>query len=71
MKQVKGREVEGLCSLDSMVGKGFTNEVAFAEKPECSEGVKQENTFRVPQAEKYQVQRLSERPDLIGLDRLR
>lgn len=53
MKQVKGREVEGLCSLDSMVGKGFTNEVAFAEKPECSEGVKQENIFRLPQAEKY------------------
>lgn len=54
-----------------MVSKGFTNKVAFAQKPECSEGVNNENIFReYPRLRKEQVQRLSERPDLIGLDRL-
>ena len=38
MKQGKEREVEGICSLDRVVSKGFTNKVAFAQKPECSEG---------------------------------
>lgn len=46
MKQGKEREVEGICSLDRVVSKGFTNKLAFAQKPECSEGVNNENIFK-------------------------